>query len=227
MHRPKAVQVFYEKNELMRLIHTTAFALAAAGFAGQASAGLILTGIIDGDRPGGLPKAIELYSDGITDLSTYTIANFNNGGTSVTNSTALSGTAADGEFIYVASETPQFTAFFGFAPDFTASAVNVNGDDVVRVSSGGVVIDTYGVIGTDGTGELWEYSDGFAYRKSNTGPDGSFAISNWDISENAADGELTAAGAGFPTGTFVIPEPASLALVALGGVALLGRRRSA
>ena len=40
-----------------------------------------------------------------------------------------SGTAAEGDFIYVATETPNFNAFFGFDPNFTNIVLNVNGND--------------------------------------------------------------------------------------------------
>ena len=215
----------------MNAFKTTALALTAStALAGGASAELILTGIIDGGLSGGTPKAIELYSLGTTDLSTYTIQNFNNGSTTVGTTLALSGTAADGEFLYVSSEVPNFTSYFGFAPDFTTNALNVNGDDVVQVSNAGAVVDQYGVVGVDGTGEAWEYLDAWAYREDATGPNGGvFDVTEYTVAAvDTTDGTTTAAGAGFPVGSYVaIPEPASLALVALGGAALLGRRRSA
>ena len=34
------------------------------------------------------------------------------------------------------------------------------------------VIDVFGDIDVDGTGQSWEYLDGWAYRNNNTGPDG-------------------------------------------------------
>ena len=40
-----------------------------------------------------------------------------------------------------------------------------------------MVIDTFGDINVDGTGEGWEYTDGWAYRTGNTST--SFTLSDW------------------------------------------------
>eukprot|EP00984_Skeletonema_dohrnii_P010390 scaffold4046_cov78-Skeletonema_dohrnii-CCMP3373.AAC.1 len=47
----------------------------------HSSTGLIITGVIDGPRSGGLPKAVELYATSdIPDLSSYGVGFANNGG---------------------------------------------------------------------------------------------------------------------------------------------------
>ncbi len=43
---------------------------------------------------------------------------------------------------------------------FVDNSANNNGDDALELFSGGVVIDTFGDIATDGNGEPWEYLDG-------------------------------------------------------------------
>lgn len=68
----------------------------------------------------------------------------------------------------------------------------------------GNVIDIFGDINQDGTGQPWEYVDGWAYRNS-LGPSETFNTSNWVFSGvNALDGEFTNSGASipFPKGTY-------------------------
>ncbi|MDX5586420.1 MAG: T9SS type A sorting domain-containing protein [Aureibaculum sp.] len=169
---------------------------------------LIITGVIDGPLTGGIPKAVELYvANDIADLSIYGLGSANNGGGSDGQEFTFPADAATaGSFIYVASEDTAFSAFFGFAPDYTDSAANINGDDAIEIFMSGAVIDVFGDIDTDGTGEPWEHLDGWAYRNDNTGPDGStFVLANWSFSgPNALDNETTNASAAtpFPIGTY-------------------------
>ena len=51
-------------------------------------------------------------------------------------------------YIYLATEVPQFSAFFGFAPDYTdGSATNINGDDAILLYKNGTLIDIFGRAG--------------------------------------------------------------------------------
>jgi predicted extracellular nuclease/endonuclease I len=172
---------------------------------------LIISGVIDGPLPGGLPKAIEIYvASGSGDISTCGVGSANNGGGSDGEEFTLSGSAETGDFIYVASEAVQFEAFFGFAPDFTNSAANINGDDAIELFCNDEVVDVFGDIDTDGTGQPWEHLDGWAYRSDFTGPDGStFELGSWTFSgPNALDGETDNATAEtpFPIGTYTSAE---------------------
>lgn len=56
----------------------------------------------------------------------------------------LSGSATAGSFIYVSTESAQFDAFLGILPDFTGSALNVNGDDVLGIFKDGALVDQFG-----------------------------------------------------------------------------------
>lgn len=211
--------------------------LIAAGsilwLSGTARADLVITGVVDGPLSGGVPKAIELFvlSD-VADLSIYGVSSANNGGGSTgTPEFSLSGSATAGQFLYVASESTGFTTYFGFAPTFTNGAANINGDDAIELFLNGAVIDVFGDVDVDGTGQPWEYMDGWAYRKDNTGPDGaSFQLDNWTFSGiNALDGTSTNGEAGnpFPIGTYsvtAIPEPSSFAILGVATAGLLVRR---
>ena len=179
---------------------------------GASASDLIITGVIDGPLTGGIPKAVELIACAdIADLSIYGVGCANNGGgTDGEEFTFPADSAVEGQFIYVATEAPQFTVFFGFAPDYTdGSAPNINGDDAIELFMNGSVVDVFGDINVDGTGEPWDHLDGWTYRVDETGPDGTtFVLANWYFSGiNALDGETTNATAAvpFPLGTFVCP----------------------
>lgn len=180
---------------------------------------MVITGVIDGPLTGGIPKAVELYVlDDIADLSEYGIGSANNGGGSDGEEFTLSGTATAGDYIYIATEATEFTNFFGFAPDFTdGTGPNINGDDAVELYFQGAVIDVFGDINQSGSGQPWDYMDGWAYRNASTGPDGTtFTLANWTFSGiNALDGETTngAAATPFPDGTYTYtPTPAPQAI---------------
>ena len=189
------------------LLPTLALLLTAA--TQQAAAqDLVITGVIDGPLTGGIPKAVELcVLNDVVDLSIYGIGSANNGGGSDGEEfTFPAGAASAGTFLYVASEATGFTDFFGFTPTHTSAAASINGDDAIELFMSGGVIDVFGDINVDGTGQPWEHLDGWAYRNTGTGPDGTtFNIANWSFSgPNALDGETTNATATtpFPIGTF-------------------------
>ncbi|NLP57441.1 fibronectin type III domain-containing protein [Lutibacter sp. B1] len=168
---------------------------------------LIITGVVDGPLSGGVPKAIEFYAkQDIADLSVYGFGSANNGGGTDGKEFTFSGSATAGTFIYVASESTGFNSFFGFEPTFTSSAASINGDDAIELFYQDEVIDVFGDINTDGTGQPWDYMDGWAYRKDNTGPDGTtFIIDDWSFSGiNALDNESLneTAVVPFPIGTY-------------------------
>ena len=182
---------------------------------------LIITGIFDGPLTGGLPKGVELFvTADIADLSVYGIGSANNGGgTDGEEFTFPAVAAAAGSYIYIASESVEFENFLGFAPDYTAGAASINGDDAIELFENGVVIDTFGDINVDGTGQPWDYMDGWAAREPGTVASPVFNLNDWSFSgANALDGETNNASAATPiptasfdsvappTPTFVINE---------------------
>ncbi len=179
---------------------------------------LIITGVLDGPLSGGLPKAVELFvTADIADLSAYGLGSANNGGGSDgVEFTFPAGSATAGTYIYVASEAPGFTEFMGFAPDYTSAALSVNGDDAIELFRDGAVIDLFGDINTDGTGQPWEYQDGWAARVTGTGASPVFDIAQWQFSgPDAFDGQLTNTGASvpFPTASFDDTPPAPVFVI--------------
>ena len=155
---------------------------------------LIISAVFDGPLPGGLPKGIEIrVLANIDDLSTFGVGSANNGnGSAGVEFTFPADSAQAGDVIYVASEEAQFNAFFGFAPNYTSSAVNINGDDAIELFMNDEVIDLFGDINVDGTGQPWEYLDGWAARNASASPSAVFNIAEWTFSgTNALDGETS------------------------------------
>ncbi len=191
----------------------------------QAQNDLLITGVADGPLTGGIPKAIEFYVlNDVADLSVYGFGSANNGQGTDGIEYVFSGSATAGQYLYAASETDGFTAYFGFAPTFNAgSAASINGDDAVELfyDANGLtvgaatgttsVVDVFGQLDVSGTGQPWEYLDGWAYRKDATGPDGStFVVDNWTYSgKDVLDNTTTNATAPtpFPIGTYAATPP--------------------
>lgn len=212
------------KKHLLRI--SALIAVFSCLHVANAQSDLILTAVFDGNLPGQLPKGIELYAvEDIPDMSIYGIGSANNGGgTDGIEFTFPADSYPAGSYIYVASEAPQFTAFFGFAPDYTTNAVNINGDDAIELFMGGFEQDVYGEIEFESMDASWEYLNGWAYRVDGTGPDGTdFIIENWIISGiNALAGVPTNSEADLPipVGTYS-PEEVDVPVLAFETTALV------
>lgn len=168
---------------------------------------LVITGVFDGSLSGGTPKGVELYVlNDIADLSIYGIGSANNGqGTDGEEFTFPADAVTSGTFIYISTEAVNFKAFFGIDPTYTDGSMAINGDDAVELFMNGNVVDLFGDIDVDGNGEVWEYLDGWAYRKNGKAASTTFTDSDWTYSgPNALDGESTNASAKspFPIGSY-------------------------
>lgn len=177
---------------------------------GSITNSMIITGAYDGSLTGGTPKGIELYVlKDIADLSLFGISSVSNGGGSTAGTIEFpfpSEAVTAGTFIYVSTEDTNFTTFFGMAPTYTSGVVGINGDDSIELYENGQIIDVFGDVNKDGSGETWDYLDGWAYRKSNTGPEGTtFTSANWTYSgvDGLEGGSNNAtATSPFPIGTY-------------------------
>lgn len=204
-----------------------------AGLVASSKAALIISGVIDGDLSGGTPKAIVLQATAnIADLSTWGVGSANNGSGSSGVETGLSGSITSGQYIIVSSNSDSADFFTNnFATSnfiaFTGAASNINGDDAIELFNNGSVVDTYGDINTDGSGETWEYLDGYAVRIGGTA--GAFNQANYSSNNGALDTlnetqQATTLGGAFNNFSS-IPEPGFASLAALGALALVRRRR--
>lgn len=184
---------------------------------------LIITGVFDGSRDRGNPKGVELYAlNTITNLGLYGLGSANNGeGTDGMEFQFPDGVSVpQGTFIYVASESEEFTAFFGFEPDYVDGALIINGNDAVELFMNTTVVDVFGNISENGVDTPWEYTDGWAYRKNNTVASGNFTHTNWRYSGINAFDDFTTnqqANIPFPNQSFLTNAP--LCALTLGNVA--------
>ena len=134
---------------------------------------LKLKGVIDFSLPGKWMKGVHLKANAdISDLSIYGIGVYSNGNTTENENQALSGSATAGDDIFVWDSSGGSTAadiYMNASNVFSQSIYNesmdgFNGDDALTLTKNGEIAETFGVIGTDGTGESWEYTDTWAYK---------------------------------------------------------------
>jgi len=174
---------------------------------------LILTGVFDAQPGFGGTKGAEFYAvDDIPDLSAFGVGIVNNGnGTDGVEYTFPATSLAAGSFIYLVEDSTEFADYFGMDADYIFTSINVNGDDAIELFENAQPLDVFGETDIDGSGMAWEYQDGWAYRKSGTGPDGmTFVEQNWTYSGvDALDGPLTNAETGnpFPIGSYSTEAP--------------------
>ncbi len=232
---------------MLKTTLTAAAAIAAA--ASFASADLIISEVIDGTLAGGNPKFVEITNTGAADFT------FADGGIIVQSNlstdldidvdlTGITIVAGDSYVIQSASNDGEtvFEDTYGFAADLYTPAFFSNGDDryILADATDGMgvatnLVDIYGEIDVDGTGTVWDFLDGYSYRlptaiSSNGGVfDASeFFFGGVDSLETGDDVTETALILSLTTpGTHVfVPEPTSLALVGVAGLAALRRRRA-
>ncbi|NQZ44150.1 MAG: lamin tail domain-containing protein [Flavobacteriaceae bacterium] len=117
-------------------------------------------------------RFIELYNAADTplDLNGWSIRRYTNANLEVGSTTDLSGLtiAAKGSLV-ISPNAVVFEQVYGFSPDLgvgSNSPADSNGNDNLElVDPFGSVIDTFGVIGEDGSGTDHEFEDGKAVRK--------------------------------------------------------------
>ncbi|HKK62366.1 MAG TPA: cohesin domain-containing protein [Bacteroidales bacterium] len=140
-------------------------------------------------------RFVELYNAGNNEIvlsnTIICLSRQSNGGTSW-GDVQLTGSILPGETYVIG--TSYFSAFYGFTPDLETGILIGNGDDAYCLFTGGdhetgELLDIYGAMNTDGTGEPWEYTDSRAVRNQDaTSPSLIWAAADWSIaSANLAD----------------------------------------
>ena len=134
---------------------------------------LILQGIIDFNVPegGANGRALHFLATGeIADLSIYGFGIANGGGGSDGQEYTFEAIqVAAGDDILVLRNTTAMSNYLGdcyaaFEHIYTNTGVNGSGDDAIELFMNGSVVETFGDIQNDGTGEVWEYTDSWAYK---------------------------------------------------------------
>ena len=139
------------------------------------SVDLELQGIMDFTVPtgGNDGKAIHVVATAdIEDLSVYGIGVANNGeGTDNQEYTFDAISVIAGDHILVARTLTAIESYFTSAGYnlfdhilLATSSISQNGDDAIELYKNGVVVETFGEINVDGTGQSWEYMDSWAYK---------------------------------------------------------------
>ncbi len=177
----------------MRMRNCLALAMAAGMACTALAQNVIITEVVDGDLAGGNPKFVEITNVGqaaFTFAAGDVLRNYNNGGTAPSATVSLDGiTLNPGESRVFANTNASINqtiwdGVYGSVPGVPTfvSGITINGDDAVALEIGGVVVDTYGVIGVDGTGTAWDHIDGYARRNANVcAPNATFTASEWTI----------------------------------------------
>ena len=157
----------------MKYIYKTIiFLLLSFSICGQNN--LELVGILDLDLPtaGSTGKGVHVKAlQSIPDLSIYGIGIANNGGgTDGQEYTFPSISLNSGENLIVCRDTAAIISYFVGCNSFDfiiqddSSVITQNGDDAIELFENGIVIETFGDINVDGTGEPWEYKDSWSYK---------------------------------------------------------------
>ena len=134
----------------------------------------MLQGIIDFTVPSGGSdgKAIHLVVDSdIADLSEYGIGVANNGGgTDGQEYTFPVASPVAGAHILVVRSVEAMDAYMDASNIFDhvfvddGGSISQNGDDAIELFHVGQVIEVFGDVDVDGTGQDWEYMDSWAYK---------------------------------------------------------------
>ncbi len=140
-------------------------------------------------------RFVELFnaSETALDLNGWSIRRYTNANTTVSSTLDLTGNTMDaGSTLVISPNADEFEIVYGFAPDLavgTNSPADSNGDDNLElVDPFGVVIDTFGVIGEDGTGTNHEFEDGRAVRNSTViQANANYTFSEWIIFNDSGD----------------------------------------
>jgi hypothetical protein len=151
---------------------------------------LIIAEIADPNVSGATPKFVKLYNGRNTtidfDSETFFLSKQANGSTNPTAwfDLQLTGSILPGQTFVITDDATDFSNAYGSAANMANGNINGNGDDTYYIYEGGdhtsgTLIDIYGEINQDGTGEAWEYTDSRVVRIPNSSPNTIWVASEW------------------------------------------------
>ena len=144
-------------------------------------------------------RYVEIYNLGTSaiDFSTETWYLSRQAGGASWGSIQLTASIASGGKYVVGYSDVNFSGQYGFSADLYSGVITGNGDDGYFLyfggdNSTGTLIDAYGAIDVDGSGEPWEYLDTKAVRlRSVTSPNTTWTASEWNIPSSADVADMT------------------------------------
>ncbi|MEZ4801885.1 MAG: T9SS type A sorting domain-containing protein [Gelidibacter sp.] len=134
-------------------------------------------------------RFVEIYNNGNTtiDLGTEGIYFMRQANGTTRNGIALTGTL-EPDGILVIGNSSNINSVYGFPADVDFGSVTGSGDDGYFLYYGGddttgTLLDSFGELDVDGTGEAWEYTDAKAFRNDpkTTAPNATWTASEWTI----------------------------------------------
>ena len=188
---------------MRKMLFVFCFSISTIVYGGHNS--LVIGGILDLGTSGNSGKALQFVAvEDIADLSVYAVGIANNGGgTDGIEANFPAVELAAGESFWFLYDSAAYQNYFGDVfGDYNVnfgydSDLNSNGDDAIELFyMNGIdtaLIDLYGDLDTDGTGEDWEFMDAWAFRKCDARvPSDTFNIAQWTIATpNCSDGSTT------------------------------------
>ena len=182
---------------------------------------LVIQGVMDFTLPqaGSSGKALHFTVDGsIPDLSVFGVGVANNGGgTDGQEYTFPSGTANAGDHILVVRDSAAIAQYFSTCmSSFThlfvdgSGVISQNGDDAIELFKNNTVIDLFGDVNVDGTGQPWEYKDAWAYRTGSGPNNGIWDVNQWTYgAPDCTDGDtlVTTSACPYPYCPSIPPPP--------------------
>lgn len=156
----------------------------------ELTADLLLTEVAD-PKESTKARFVEIYNPtkSIVNLKGWTLVRYNYTRTKNTKELAANVITLEdidipvNGFIVIGRDSTVFQEYFEAAASFSATKLDGNGDDAYElIDPFGKVIDVFGDVNKDGSGDAWEYTDGYAQRNMEVNnPNSNFKLSEWKI----------------------------------------------